>query len=254
MDNENENNNENNNAISLEEFNELKNQLANALTQNQEKDGIIAKVSGKKDELLGELKNTKTKLGSFQQMAQDEEEKGLFSQGEEGFKAVLDNRVKAATADKDNSIKLKNEELESSNGKIKALEDQIKKNEFSNKFLKVLPTTEIAETAYSDVIEAAMKNSEVINGEVVFRDSVGNARLNSKNEKFSELDFIETLRPRKHLFKVQQGNGNKINNGNSKVTEMKKTEIQKFMSSSKNTKQEKQDLQKKVLSNQITVI
>ncbi len=249
-----ENNNENNNenTIDLEQFNQLKTQLSEVTSKLNEQIDINQKVSGKKEEILNELKTAKGKLSGFQQAAQDEEEKSLFGQGEEGLKIILDKRVKSATESYETDIRGLNSEKEQLLNQINELNNNIKVNEFSNKFLSILPQTEIAETAYEDVIELAMKNSEVQNGKVVFRDSNGNIQtLNSKGQEYSEFDFVNSLKHKTHLFKPQQGTDNKQGKFSTSGAEMTKKEAQAAQVNM--TADEKAKFRKDIMSGKIQI-
>lgn len=252
-----ENNNENNqntneNTISLEQYNEVLSQVENLTSRLNEKEELFNKVSGKKDEILNELKNAKGQLNQFKQAAQDEEEKSLFGQGEEGFKIILDNRVKAAREEDQSLIQRLNAEKEDLLSQIQQRDDKLLRNEFSNKFLSILPQTEIAETAYEDVIELAMKSSEIRDGKIVFRDKYGNVQTtNSQNKEYSEFDFINSLKHKKHLFKQQQGTNNRQGNFSGSGIEMTKKEAQDAQRGMNS--QQKAEFREKIRTNKIII-
>lgn len=252
-----ENNNENNqntneNTVDINQFNEMKSQLSNLTSKLNEQVELNNKLSGKKDEILNELKNAKGQLNNFKQAAQDEEEKSLFGQGEEGFKILVDNRVKAAREEDQSMIQNLNAEKEQLLAQITDLNNNIKMNEFSNKFLSVLPQTDIAETAYEDVIETAMKCSEIKDGKVVFRDKNGNIQtLNSRGQEYTEFDFIDSLRHKTHLFKPQQGTNNKQGNFSGSGIEMTKKEAQDAQRGMNS--QQKAEFREKIRTNKIII-
>lgn len=220
-----ENNNNNNEDLTLQ-LNELQNQL------NQQVE-INNKLTKQNEDFFGELKNVKGKLGEFQQAAQNEEEKALLGNGEEGLKAILEQRLNAATKNFDETIgNISNERDELSNQVLK-LQNDIKVNEFRNKFNSILPNTDINKTAYADITDIAMRQSEIIDGKIVFKDENGTALTrNSQGKEYTEMDFINEQRSKRaYMFEIQQGNDNKQGKNSSGAYEYTDAKISEIYAS-----------------------
>lgn len=234
---ENENNqNVDNNEQTVDytsQINELTTKLNEALSVNE-------KLSREKDDFFNEMKTVKGKLKEYTSAAQDEEEKNLFKQGEEGFKAVLDNRVKAATSQFEETILNLNNEKSSLSEKVTQLENIIKVNEVKGNLLEVVKNVDIEKTAINDFVNFAMQDGELKNGKWQFRDQNGNIKtVNSKGQPYSINDYIAEQRQiRPYLFEKVNGTDAQPNGANNK-SEISGSELRQLIQSGDKEKYQK---------------
>ena len=204
---EEENNQEQNNqeqtVDTAAQIQELQNQL------NQQLD-LNSRLNKKSEDFFAELKSVKGKLGEFKQAAQTEEEKKMLLGGEDGIKALIEQRVKQSTSSFDETINTISTERDELSQTVTKLQNDIKIGEFRTKFNNILPNTDINKSAYADITDIAMRQSEIVNGKIVFKDEYGVPKTRNKQGKeYTEVDFINEQREkRSYMFEIQQGNDN----------------------------------------------
>lgn len=225
-------------------------------SQLNEQIQLNSKLTQTNKDFFEEMKSLKGKVNEFQSAAQNEREKELLQGGnQEGFKQLLDERLKSATNQFDETIKNSEKEKEELKIKLEQLEIQSKKNDFRNKFSGILSQTDINSKAYNRVTELAMNNSEIINGKIVFKDENGVAKTrNKKGKEYTELDFIEELRSSEpYYFETIQGTDNKQGLTNSSgILEITSKELSEKMSGMSEKEVEK--LESDLMSGKILLV
>lgn len=225
-------------------------------SQLNEQIQLNSKLTQTNKDFFEEMKSLKSKVNEFQSAAQSEREKELLQSGnQEGFKQLLDERLKNATSQFDETIQNVSKEKEELQNKLQELEIQAKKNDFRNKFSGILSQTDIDSKAYNRVTELAMNNSEIVNGKIVFKDENGIAKTrNNKGKEYTELDFINELRTSEpYYFQNIQGTDNKQGSTNgSGILEITSKELSEKMSGMSKIEVEK--LESDLISGKILLI
>lgn len=216
---ENNNSNENNNVDLQAQLNELTNKLNEQISMNE-------KLTRSKEGLLADLQDKKSKLNEFQSKAQNEQEQEALKKGDIDF--IVNQRLESQKSQYEevlNNIKSEKEKLFE---EVNQYKSKIERNTVEQQLMKEIQNTDVRKNAIQDVVDYALRNGEVKNGELIFKDQSGNPKtVNSRGEKYSVKDWFNELRNEKDYF-FESTNGTNTNGkgGNNGAKEMTKAEFQ----------------------------
>lgn len=239
-DNVNENENQNNNVDNQELINKLNEQIA-----------LNEKLSRTKEGLLADLQDKKSKLNEFQSKAQNEQEQEALKKGDIDF--IVNQRLESQKSQYEevlNNIKSEKEKLFK---EVNNYKSQIERNTVEQQLMKAAQNTDIRKNAMQDVIDYALRNGEVKDGKIIFKDKNGNPKtVNSRGETYTEKDFFDELRNEKDYF-FESVNGTNTKGGSGAgVKEMTQQEYTSAIMSGSDA--EAQDLAKQIATGKIILI
>jgi hypothetical protein len=239
-DNVNENENQNNNVDNQELINKLNEQIA-----------LNEKLSRTKEGLLADLQDKKSKLNEFQSKAQNEQEQEALKKGDIDF--IVNQRLESQKSQYEevlNNIKSEKEKLFE---EVNTYKSQIERNTVEQQLMKAAQNTDIRKNAMQDVIDYALRNGEVKEGKIIFKDRNGNPKtVNSRGETYTEKDFFDELRNEKDYF-FESVNGTNTKGGSG--AGVKEMTQQEYTSAIMNgSDQEAQDLAKQIATGKIILI
>lgn len=240
-----ENSNENNNVDLQAQLNDLTNKLNEQISMNE-------KLTRSKEGLLADLQDKKSKLNEFQSKAQNEQEQEALKKGDIDF--IVNQRLEAQKSQYEevlNNIKSEKEKLFE---EVNQYKSKIERNTVEQQLMKEIQNTDVRKNAIQDVIDYALRNGEVKNGELIFKDQNGNPKtVNSRGEKYSVKDWFNELRNEKdYFFEATNGTNTNGKGGNNSVTEMTQDEYTKAIMSG--TEADAQKIAKQVATGKIILI
>lgn len=205
---ENNNSNENNNVDLQAQLNELTNKLNEQISMNE-------KLTRSKEGLLADLQDKKSKLNEFQSKAQNEQEQEALKKGDIDF--IVNQRLEAQKSQYEevlNNIKSEKEDLFK---QVNQYKSTIERNTVKEQLMKEIQNTDIQKTAIDDVIDYALRNGEVKDGKITFKDANGNPKtVNSNGNAYEVKDFFNDLRNSKpHYFESTNGTNTNRKSGSN---------------------------------------
>lgn len=218
---EEENNIDNENNVDLQsQLNELTNKLNDLTSENE-------KLARSKDGLLSDLQDKKAKLNEFQSKAQNEQEQEALKKGDIDF--IVNQRLQSQKAEFEPVINDYKSQIENLSGEVNKYRSTIERNTVEQQLMKEIQNTDVQKTAIEDVIDYALRNSDIKEGKLIFKDMNGSPKtVNSRGEEYGVKDFFNEARNAKpHFFETKQGTNTQKGNGSNGVKEMTAVEYQK---------------------------
>ena len=219
--NVNENNNNDNDNVDLQsQLNELTNKVNELNSENE-------KLSRSKEGLLSDLQDKKAKLNEFQSKAQNEQEQEALKKGDIDF--IVNQRLQSQKAEFEPVINDYKSQIEALSSEVNKYKSTIERNTVEQQLMKEIQNTDVAKTAIEDVIDFALRNSDIKEGKLVFKDINGNPKtVNSRGEEYGVKDFFnETRNLKPHFFEIKQGTNTQGGNSSNGSKEMTAAEYQK---------------------------
>jgi hypothetical protein len=220
MPEENNNNNDNNNDNS----NDFQAQLQEMTNKYNEQISTNEKLSRTRDGLLSDLQDKKSKLNEFTSKAQNEQEQEALKKGDIDF--IVNQRLSGVKTEYEEALNNIKTEKDNLFNEVNQYKSTIEKNTAKDFLMKEIQNTDIQKTAIEDVIDYALRNGDVKEGKLIFKNSDGTPKtVNSRGEQYSSKDFFNELRNQKpHFFENKNGTNTNGNNGSNSAKEMTQAE------------------------------